>query len=122
MKKMALLYVVVILFCLPGFCFAQLGGVSGNKEGAASEMDALSARYIAMTDAAGKAAISFAKAVAIIQEAAGQKEHAQETRQGVARLQADITDQDKIKECIALVATGMKDIRENDRISGINVK
>ncbi len=122
MQKTALLYVVVILFCLPAFCFAQLGGLSLSEEGAATDMDALSAGSTAMMEVVGKATISFAKAVAIIQEAAGQKEHADETRQGISHLQADITGQNKIRECIALLTTGMKDIREDDGISDVNVK
>ena len=121
MKKRVLVLAVIIIFCLPGLCLAQLGGLlgkPGKKESTKVNVDGLSASSAAVMALVRKANISFAEAVVAVQEAAGKKEGAEKLKQNIANVKSK-PDNDNTKLLISEVNNAQADIDKNNVIAQI---
>jgi len=122
MKKRVLVLAVVIIFCLPGLCLAQLGGLlgkPGKKESTKVDVDGLSARSTDVMRLVRKATISFAEAVVAVQEAAGKKESAEKLKQNIANVKKSKPDIDNMKVLGGEVNNATADLDKNKDIEKI---
>jgi hypothetical protein len=116
--KRVLMLAVVIVFCLPGLCLAQLGGLLGKKGNPQVDVEGLSARSAVVMGLVQKANISFAEAVVAVQEAAGKKEAAEKLKQNIANLKSK-PDSHNTKVLVSEVNNATADIDKNNVIAQI---